>query len=195
MWHSAQFGHFWKNWQSGLPGPARSFTQCVQVYRCRFNAHTSLWRKAQLPYPPSITCLSSAAWTLPSLRCKSEDWRGGKVIKSPCLSFWLEEIQLLKSSYWNLSLLPFSSLCFRDRLWFFFKLLFSFFFFFPLSTKPVFCSVYISVMLMQNAGIRLTFTLFSFWENYFLLHLLWMLTPFLFTALLGHIPVLFCSLT
>lgn len=122
-------GQFWKDWQSGLPGPARSFTQCIQVYWYCFNAHMSLWRKAPLPYLPSIACLSFAAWTFPFPWGKSEVWRGGKVIKSPWLSFWLEEIQLLKSSYWNLSLLPFSNLGFCDRLWGFFY----FFFFFSVN--------------------------------------------------------------
>lgn len=63
--------------------------------------------------------------------------------------------------------------------------------------KLVLCCVFffLSLALMQSAEIRLAFTLFSFWENYFLLHLLWMFTPFLFTTLLGHIPVLFCSVT
>lgn len=51
--------------------------------------------------------------------------------------------------------------------------------------------------LMSNVNVECwnqAFTSFSFWKNYFLLHLLWMLTPFLFTTLLGHISVLFCSL-
>lgn len=124
-------------------------------------------------------------------------------MKSPYPSFWLEGIQLLERSYWNLRGLPFSDL--EVCMW-------CFSLSHPLSphspsssplpapppiNKLVLCCVFflLPLALMQSAGIRLAFTLFSFWENYFLLHLLWMLTPFLFTTLLGHIPVLFCSLT